>query len=203
MLNGSMKLASTNHTISGSLAAIEPYAERIPAPQGNYELKVRIENPINALRISGMTFDVRPSELHEISIGPNVATANKPFQVRINVSSPEEKNVSISFDTELLRFAGVSGPCQTDHSLDQKAGRITIAFPADCNSTNLTFIANKANVSTNLEVVDVEGFHSDRFVNGSIIVVPGDNIKARRSDGFTFLSALISILLLIFVTFRS
>jgi S-layer protein (TIGR01567 family) len=203
ILNGTMKLGPTNHTISGSFAAIEPYAERFPAPQGKYELKVRIENPINALRISGMIFDVNPSELHEISIGSNVARANKPFQVRINVSQPVEKGVSISFDTELLRFTGVSGPCQTDHSLDQKAGRITIAFPANCNSTNLTFVANKANVSTKLEVVDVEGIHSDRFVNGSIIVVPDDNLETRKSDGFTFLSALISILLLIFVMFRS
>ena len=202
MLNGSMKLASINHTISGSLAAIEPYVERIPAPQGNYELKVRIENPINALRITGMNFDVNPSELPEISIGSGVATASKPFQVQVNVSAPEEKKVSISFNTEILRFTGVSGPCRTSHSLDQKTGRITIAFPADCNSTNLTFVADKANTSTNLEAVDIEGFHPHKILNGSIIIMPDDNNGVRTSDGFTFLYALISILLLMFVIVR-
>jgi S-layer protein (TIGR01567 family) len=204
MLNGSMKLASTNHTISGSLDDLEPYLERIPAPQGNYELKVRIENPMNALRITGVNFDVNPSEEAEISIGSGVAIVNKPFQVQINVSAPEEeKRVSISFDTEILKFTGVSGPCRTSHSLDQKTGRITIEFPAECNSTNLTFVAYKANTSTNLEAIDIEGFHPHKILNGSIIVMPNNDIRARKIDGFTFFPALISILLLIFVIVRS
>ncbi|MDD1758422.1 MAG: hypothetical protein LUQ22_06790, partial [Methanotrichaceae archaeon] len=77
-VNSTSKLSSTNHTLSGSLTALEPHAERIPAPPGRYELKVKIENPSNALRIWGIGFNVTAPGFHGISIGSSIAQGVKP-----------------------------------------------------------------------------------------------------------------------------
>ncbi|MCJ7443473.1 MAG: hypothetical protein MUO26_02900 [Methanotrichaceae archaeon] len=202
IINGTLKLDDNNHTISGSLASLEPYAERIPASPGKYELKVRIENPVNALRIWGINFDLESSNINDVSIGSGFAVAGKPFSIQVDVPTPAEKKVSISFDKKILSPKGVSGPCQTAYSWDNNAGRINIVIPEGCNSTNLTFVANNVNASTNLEVIEIEGFHPNRLINGSITIIQEEKTEAKKSDGFTLLSALISILILIFAKYR-
>jgi hypothetical protein len=57
-VNDSTILSDKNHTITGSLASLEPHAIRVAAPPGKYELRVRIENPANALRVTGAYIDV-------------------------------------------------------------------------------------------------------------------------------------------------
>jgi len=203
IVNSTSKLSGANHTLSGSLAALEPHAERIPAPPGIYELKVKIENPSNALRIGGIGFNVTAPNFHGISIGSSVAQGDKPVSVRLDVPDSGDKRVSISYDSGILKATRASGPCQTPFSLDQKAGKIIVSIPAGCNSTNLTFVAKKMNTSTDLKVIDFEGVQPDVLINGSITVLPEEKAKAKKSDGFAFLAALAALTLIAFAMRRN
>jgi S-layer protein (TIGR01567 family) len=62
IINGSLTLGDYNHTITGPIDSIEPHAERIGAPSGRYELRLRIENVVDALRVSGYYFNVTESK---------------------------------------------------------------------------------------------------------------------------------------------
>jgi S-layer protein (TIGR01567 family) len=189
-VNSTSKLSGTNHTLSGSLAALEPHAERIPAPLGSYELKVKIENPSNALRIWGIGFNVTAPDFHGISIDSSIARGGKPVSVRLDVPNFGDKRVSISYDSGILKATGASGPCQTPFSLDQKAGKITVSIPTGCNSTNLTFLAKNVNASTDLKVIDFKGFQPAVLMNGSITVLPEDKAEAKKSDGLLIVFAM-------------
>jgi S-layer protein (TIGR01567 family) len=61
IMNGALTPGNNNHTITGSIKSIEPHAERIGAEPGRYELRLRIENAVDALRVSGYYFNVTES----------------------------------------------------------------------------------------------------------------------------------------------
>jgi hypothetical protein len=202
-VNSTSKLDGINHTLSGSLAALEPHAERIPAPSGSYELKVKIENPSNALKIWGMGFNVTTSDFHGISIGSSMVRGGKPISVPLNVPESGDKKISIAYDPRILKATGASGSCQTPYTLDQKGGKITISIPPGCNSTNLTFVAENMNASTDLKVIDFKGFQPVGLINGSIKVLPEEKAEAKKSNDFAFISALAALTFAVFAMRRN
>jgi len=60
--NDTTRLSDVNHTITGSIQSLEPHAERMAAPPGRYELRVRIENTADALRVWGAYMEVNSSD---------------------------------------------------------------------------------------------------------------------------------------------
>ncbi len=53
--------SSINHTLQGTLTVLEPHAVAVDAKPGRYELRVRIENSVNAIQVFGEFFNVTGS----------------------------------------------------------------------------------------------------------------------------------------------
>ncbi|HOT07617.1 MAG: hypothetical protein A4E45_00893 [Methanosaeta sp. PtaB.Bin039] len=51
-----------NHTLNGPLNALEPHVKRVAAPSGAYQLRIRVENAVNALRASGFSFEMKGAD---------------------------------------------------------------------------------------------------------------------------------------------
>jgi len=60
-------LSDANHTLTGSPDHLEPHIERTYAPAGRYELQLRIENAMNALRVMDLYFNVTAPEANASS----------------------------------------------------------------------------------------------------------------------------------------
>ena len=61
IISGTTKPTGSNHTLTGPIEALEPHAIRVGAPPGRYELRVRVQNAVNAIRASGIYFNVTAS----------------------------------------------------------------------------------------------------------------------------------------------
>jgi S-layer protein (TIGR01567 family) len=72
IVNGTLTLSNYNHTITGSIESIEPHAERIGVQPGTYELRLRIENAVDALLVGGLYLNVtEPKENLSTTTTPN------------------------------------------------------------------------------------------------------------------------------------
>lgn len=191
-VNGSVSLSKSNHTITGSIDSLEPHALRMPAKPGKYELGVRIENSVDALRVNGLFFNVTAPEMHGVFLGSSSTRTGGRVNVSLEVpTTNSEKKVDISYSPETLKALGAFGPCQTPSSMDEKAGWINVTFPPGCGETNLTFVAGQKNATSDLKVVKVEGFKPDRLINGTITILPEKN--AKKSSDLLFITALAAL----------
>jgi S-layer protein (TIGR01567 family) len=197
-INGSSRLNSTNHTINGPIESIEPHVERVPAGQGKYELRLRIENAINALKADSFFFNVTAPDVRGVVVGSRTALAGKEISVPLYVPrSGGEKRVNISYDPAVVEAIGASGPCDTPSYIDSNAGRISIVMPANCSSTDLNFMAKdlrgKANATTELNVINFKGFLPKIVTNGSVVVVAEEDRTAQKSPAPALIVALVAL----------
>jgi hypothetical protein len=191
-VNGSSNLSKSNHTITGSIDSLEPHALRMPAKPGKYELGVRIENSADALRVNGLFFNVTVPEMHGVFLGSNSTQTGGQVNVSLEVpTSNSEKMVDISYNPETIKSVGAFGSCPTPSYTDEKAGWINVTFPPGCGLTNLTFVAGQKNATSELKVVQVEGFKPDKVTNGSITIVAEKN--AKKSSDLLFVAALAAL----------
>ncbi len=203
-INGSSRLNNTNHTITGPIESIEPHVERIPAGQGKYELRLRIENAINALKAEGLFFfNVTAPEVRGVVVGSRTALAGMKISVPLDVPrSGGEKSINISYDPAVVEATGATGPCDVPSYIDSVGGRINVVMPANCSSTNLTFnvldLAKEVNATTKLQVIDVRGFQPEVITNGSITVIPANTVETEKSSAPAFVVALAVFALMAF-----
>ncbi len=191
-VKGSFNLSKSNHTITGSIDSLEPHALSLPAKPGKYELGVRIENSADALRVNGLIFNVTAPEMHGVFLGSNSTQTGGQVTVSLEVpTSNSEKKVEISYNPETIKAVGAFGPCQTPSYMDEKAGRINVTFPPGCGVTNLTFVAGQKNATSELKVVNVEGFKPNKVTNGSITIIAEKN--AKKSSDLLFVAALAAL----------
>ncbi len=206
-INGSSRLNSTNHTINGPIESIEPHVERVPSSQDKYELQLRIENVINALNVDGFFFNVTAPEVRGVVVGSRTATAGKKISVPLYVPrSGGEKRIDISYNPAVVEAIGASGPCDTPSYVDPNAGRISIVMPANCSSTDLTFMAKDlrgvANATTELNVTNFKSFLPQIVTNGSIMVVPKEEKTTQKSPAPALIVALGAIIVAAFLLRR-
>jgi S-layer protein (TIGR01567 family) len=209
-INGSARLNSTNHTLSGSLESLEPHVVHAPAKQGRYEILLRIENAVNVLNVNGYFFNVTAPEVRGVLLGNSAISAgNEASVASVPVAVPRsggEKRINISYDPAVVEAVGVSGSCDVPSYIDPEGGRIGIVMPANCSSTNLTFrvlnqtIDSNANVTTKVKVIDVKGFQPEGITNGSITVITANNTtgEAPKSSAPAFIMALAAFALAAF-----
>ncbi len=202
-INGSSSLNSTNHTITGPIESIEPHVERIPAGQGKYELRLRIENAINALNVDSFFFNVTAPEVRGVVVGSRTELAGKTISVPLDVPrSGGEKKINISYNPAVVAATGATGPCNVPSYIDPVGGRISVVMPANCSSTNLTFnvldLAKEVNATTKLQVIDVKGFQPEVITNGSITVIPVNTVETEKSSAPAFAVALAVFALMAF-----
>jgi S-layer protein (TIGR01567 family) len=195
---GQYSPSKSNHTLVGPIDSLEPHAVRVAADLGRYELDVRIENVINALRINGSFFNVTAPEMRGVSIGSNSTQAGKLTTVKLEVPNSDiEKSVTVSFNPDQITAINASGPCNAKSYVDQKSGKIKVVFPPRCSSTNLTFVGEQNNVTSALQVIKVEGFVPDKVTNGSIAIASNRNTKQSSAPAFIFAIAALCLAALV------
>ncbi len=181
-VNGSSKLNSTNHTITGPIESIDPHVERVGAQPGRYEMRLTIDNAVGDLPIGGIFFNVTSPEVRGVTLGSSTAVAGKSISVPLTAPrSGVEKRINISYDPTVVEAVGASGPCDVPSYIDPVGGRISVVMPANCSSTSLTFKVldmteeansnSNANATTKLQVTDIKGFLPGGITNGSITVI--------------------------------
>ena len=193
-VNGKLVSNGTNHTLQGTLEDLEPHTIIVGAKPGRYELRVRVENAVNAIQAaSGDFFNVTPAEMRGISLG-SVQVSDKET-IFIPLEAPiygGEKRINISYDSNAVKAVGISGTCNPSWKNDQKAGKVSVLLPAGCSAANLTFASKKANATTYLNVIGTSGFIPETIVNGSITVL-GNGTGAKKSNAPGSILALFAI----------
>ena len=190
VIDGRLVPGGKNHTVQGNFAALEPKARNVAVPPGRYELRVRVENAVDAVQMFGEYFNVTASQNNEIALDSIRAAAGEKASVPL--TAPGGGRINISYDPAVLTPQGISGSCNPSWSIDEKAGRVSVVLPKGCGSADLSFLVNKAgkaNATTNLNVTDVAGLKPDAIRNGSVTIAS----SAKKSDAPGFLAAFAAI----------
>ncbi|MCX6677843.1 MAG: S-layer protein domain-containing protein [Methanothrix sp.] len=183
-----------NHTLQGNLEAIEPHAIVIGAEPGRYELRVRVENAVNAIWATGVFINVTPGEMRGVSLGSVRAFSGADVSIPLEAPLPSEKRINISYDAAKLKATAISGECKASWQVDAKLGRIGVLLPAGCGAANLTFSVSRksqANDTIDLEVIGTSGFKPETISNGTITIAASD--KGEKSPSLGFLASLIAL----------
>ncbi len=141
--NGRLAPSGINHTLQGNLETLEPHVVVVGAKPGRYELRVRVENAVNALQTFGEFFNVTPAEMRGVSLGNAQAFAGRDVSIPLQApKSNGEKRINISYDAARLKATGITGECNASWQVDAKQGRIGVLLPPGCAAANLTFAVN-------------------------------------------------------------
>lgn len=187
VIDGKLVPGGANHTLQGTFSALEPQARSIAVPPGKYELRVRVENAVDAVQMFGEYFNVTASQSGEIALGSiQAAAGNKAF---VPLTAPATGGrINISYDPAVLTAQGISGSCNPSWSIDEKSKTVSVVLPKGCGSADLSFVVNKAaktNTTTNLNVTDVAGFKPGAIKNGSVTIAAPE----KKSDAPGFFAA--------------
>jgi S-layer protein (TIGR01567 family) len=179
IINGTSGPSSSNHTLEGTLESLEPRALRIPASPGRYELRLRVQNIMDALRVTGIYLNVTEPMVDGVVLGSaSVAQGEKvavPLRVQESLSA---KRLTISYDPGALEALGTSGICQETSSVDANRGIITVVLPPECNHTELIFKGRRGNTTSDVKVMKSEGLQSSKVVNATVSVLPESSKKS-------------------------
>lgn len=207
VIDGRLAPSGINHTLQGTLAVLEPHAVTVAAKPGRYELRVRVENAVNAIQAFGEFFNVTPAEMRGISLGSAEALAGEsvtiPLEAPVNGS---EKRINISYDASMVEATEIAGECKPTWQVDSNAGNIGVLLPGGCGAANLTFAAKNfatedANVTIYINVTGTSGFNPETITNGSITFV-ADATAAKKSDALGFISSVAAFVVAAYVRRR-
>lgn len=188
IIDGVLAPSGINHTLQGNLEAIEPHATVVGAKPGLYELRVRVENAVNAVWATDVFISVNPGDMRGVSLGNAAAFAGE--DVSIPLLAPKsniEKRINISYDAAKLKATGISGECKATWQVDAKRGRIGVLLPAGCGAANLTFAVsrkNQVNDTIDLDVIGTSGFKPETISNGTITIASEKGAKESHALGF-------------------
>ena len=109
-----MVTSGINHTLQGTLEDLEPHAIVVGAKPGRYELRVRVENAVNAIQAaSGDFFNVTPAEMRGVSLGSAQVLAKEAISIPLEAPVyGGEKRINISYDPNVVKAIGISGTCK-------------------------------------------------------------------------------------------
>jgi S-layer protein (TIGR01567 family) len=187
IIDGKLVPSGINHTLQGTLEVLEPYAVKVGAKPGRYELRVRVENAVNAIQAFGEFFNVTPAVVRGVSLGSAEALAGEsvtiPLEAPVNGSM---KRIDISYDADMLKAQEIEGECKPTWQVDSNAGTITVLLPEGCGAANLTFAARKTaaekeNVTVDLNITGTSGFDPETITNGSISIA-ADGSATKKSN---------------------
>lgn len=197
IINGRVSAGNVNHTLQGSLEALEPHAIAVGASQGRYELRMRVENAVNAIQTFGQYFNVTAGEMRDVSLGNTRSFAGGKATVAILApASSGKKIINITYDAARLKPLSITGECEATWQVDAKQGRIGVTLPAGCTASNLTFeVSGKAQVNDTirLNLTGTSGLLPERITNGTITIVASEKgaKKSPALGAFTSLAALV------------
>ncbi len=196
VINGKLVPSKVNHTLQGNFEALEPHIVTVGASPGRYELRMRVENAVNAIQTFGQFFNVTPGEMRGVSLGDARALAGGEVSITLQTpKSNNEKWVNISYDAAKLRPVNISGECKASWQVDAREGRISAHLPAGCDAANLTFaVSDKAQVNEmiRLNVTSTKGFKPETIANGVITIAASDK-GAKKSPDMGILAGLVAL----------
>jgi S-layer protein (TIGR01567 family) len=197
VINGGLAPGNVNHTLQGNLDALEPHIVAVGASPGRYELRMRVENVVNAIQTFGQFFNVTPAEMRGVSLGD--ARALVGGEATIALLAPKsggEKRINISYDASRLKATGISGECNASWQVDAKQGRIGVLLPAGCAAAaNLTFAVSgkaRANDTIAINVTGTSGFRPETITNGTITIAASEK-GAKKSPALGILAGLVAL----------
>jgi len=190
IINGRVSADNVNHTLRGSLEALEPHAIAVGASPGRYELRMRVENAVNAIQTFGQYFNVTAGEMRDVSLGNTRSFAGDKATVALLApASSGKKVINITYDAARLKPLSITGECEATWKVDAKQGRIGVTFPAGCTASNLTFEASgkaQENDTIRLNVTGTSGFLPERIINGTITIVASEKGAKKSPAPGTF-----------------
>ena len=166
----------------------------VGAKPGRYELRVRVENAVNAIWATNEFINVTPVE--GVSLG--VAQAFAGGDVSIPLLAPKsniETRINISYDAARLKAAGISSDGNASWQVDAKKGTIGVLLPAGCAAANLTFTVSskaQANDTIDINVTGTSGFRPEIITNGTITIAASEK-GAKKSPALGLLASLIAL----------
>ena len=187
VIDGKLVPSGINHTLQGTLEVLEPHAVKVGAKPGRYELRVRVENAVNAIQAVGEFFNVTPAVVSGVSLGSAEIFAGEsvtiPLEAPVNGSM---KRIDISYDASMLQAQDIAGECKPTWQVDANEGTITVLLPEGCGAANLTFAARntaaeKENVTVDLNITGTSGFNPETITNGSISFA-ADGSASKKSN---------------------
>jgi MYXO-CTERM domain-containing protein len=185
-----------NHTLEGTLEALEPHAVVVGARPGRYELRVRVENAVNAIQAFGEFFNVTAPEMRGVYLGSAQAIAGEEVSVPLQApKSGGEKRINLTYEDSRAKAAGIFSKCEASWQVDAKQGNISILLPAGCNAANLTFSVDRksrVNDTIHLNVTGTGGFKPETVTNATITVT-GSHGGTPESHAPGFLAALAAL----------
>jgi S-layer protein (TIGR01567 family) len=196
VVNGRVVPSSINHTLKGTLEALEPHAVVVGTKPGRYELRLRVENAINAIQAFGEFLNVTRAEMRGVSIGSAMVLAGDAVSVPLEAPAiGDEKRINISYNPAMIKATDIKSECKSTWQIDSKEGKISVLLPEGCGAANLTFMANqgiKENITTGLNITSASGFKPDTITNGTITIVPNEK-SPKKSDAPSFLISALAV----------
>jgi len=172
VVEGGAVLSETSHKLWFSPQGLEPRLVRVGAPPGRYEVRLRVENAMDALQATGLYFDVSGPQVRSASVGSAKVQAEERFSLPLQIPSSEnETRMTLTFDPGFLAFEGVDAEDECDVKADlSKEGEVGLDIPGNCSAVNLTFRAGKREGTTEVRISEIEGIDVDELENGSVNV---------------------------------
>jgi S-layer protein (TIGR01567 family) len=195
VIDGRLVPSGINHTLQGTMEALEPHAVKVGAKPGRYELRVRVENAVNAIQAFGEFFNVTPAEMRGISLGSAEIFAGDSVTIPLEApANGSTKRIDISYDANMLRAEDIAGECKPTWQVDANAGTITVLLPEGCGAANLTFAARNTaaeneNVTVDLNITGTSGLNPETVTNGSISIA-ADGSDPRKSNALGIVAAI-------------
>jgi hypothetical protein len=196
IINGKLAQSNVNHTLQGTLEALEPHIIAVGASPGRYELRMRVENAVNAIQTFGQFFNVTAAEMRGVSLSDARAVAGGEASITLQTpKSNNEKWINISYDAARLKPVSISGECKASWQVDAIEGRITAHLPAGCAVANLTFAVSskaQANETIKLNLTSSRGFKPETVTNGVITIAASDR-GTKKSPAMGVLAGLVAL----------
>ena len=138
VVNGRVVPSGINHTLKGTLEALEPHAVAVGAKPGRYELRLRVENAVNTIQVFGEFFNVTREEVQGISLGSARALAGETISVPLEAPvAGDEKLINISYDPTAIKAVDIKSECNASWQIDSKEGKMGVLLPGDCGAADL------------------------------------------------------------------
>jgi len=180
VVDGAPVLDNTSHKLWFSRQGIEPHLIRVGAPPGRYELRLRVENAMNALQLTGLYFNIAGPNLRSAAVGSATVGVDERFSLPLAIPASENRTrITLAFDPDHLSFEGIESE-ECDIGQDQsERGRIALDIPGNCSAFNLTFRPNGREGPSEVEIVELVGIEVDELVNGTVNVTAPERPAGR------------------------
>ena len=201
LIDGNLIPSGINHTLEGTIENLEPHAKALGAPPGRYELRIRIENAVNAILATGHFFNVTAAPMSGIFLGSAQTVAGEEVSIPIEVPSSEmERRVNLTYNSSLADALSITGNCSPTWQLEADEGWISIQFPANCSRANLSFEAMEPDTSIEINVAGWSGFEPDDITDGNIMVSAREDAadEVKKSNGPGCIASLLALALVLF-----